>query len=311
MELFNNQKTIETKDKITSVKVSIIVPLFNTEKYIEKCLECLVNQTLKDIEIIVINDGSTDNSITVVERFSNKDDRIIILNQENKLQGAARNLGIKKAKGEYIGFVDSDDWVDSDYFEKLYTLAKQYNSDIALATNVRIGGRKKTKKRISIEKTEFVSDLQDKFNISKALNNPCPTNKIYKASLLYDNNILFPEGVYCEDKLFVAQAIYFANSVVTVPKVNYYYFRRPDSTIHKAAKRSPKLLKDAKNNAKLSVIAFLRDNKININTDKYWAIKRVSRFLGFVLFSIKENLNYERVCLFDIIPIWERKICEI
>lgn len=153
--------------------------------------------------------------------------------------------------------------------------------------------------------------MQDKFNVSKALNNPCPTNKIYKASLLSNNNILFPENIYCEDKLFVAQAIYFANGVVTVPNVNYYYFRRLDSTIHKAAKRNPNTLKDAKNSAKLSVIAFLRDNKININTDKYWATRRISKFLGVILFSVKENMCYKRIYLFGIIPILERKIWEI
>lgn len=114
------------------VKVSIIVPFFNTEKYIEKCLNSLVNQTLSDIEIICVNDGSTDNSMITVRRFALKDSRIKIIEQQNLKQGAARNNGMKIAQGEYIGFVDSDDWVDLDYFERLYNAAKKYDSDIAL-----------------------------------------------------------------------------------------------------------------------------------------------------------------------------------
>ena len=134
-------------------KISIIVPFYNTEKYIERCLTSLVNQTVSDIEIVCINDGSNDNSLEIVKTFANKDLRIKILEQENLKQGAARNNGTKIAVGEYIGFVDSDDWVDLDYFEKLYNAAKKYNSDIALATNVRIGNGK-TKKRLNIKKEE-------------------------------------------------------------------------------------------------------------------------------------------------------------
>ena len=107
------------------IKVSVIVPVFNTEKYKEKCLNSLINQTLQDIEIICVNDGSTDKSADIIKKFANKDSRFKLINQENKKQGAARNTGMKIAKGEYIGFVDSDDWVDLEYYEKLYNAAKK------------------------------------------------------------------------------------------------------------------------------------------------------------------------------------------
>ena len=99
-------------------KVSIIIPVYNVEQYLPKCLDSIINQTLKDIEIICINDGSIDNSLSILKEYASKDDRIIIIDKENEGQGIARNLGIKKAKGKYIGFVDPDDWVDIQMFEK-------------------------------------------------------------------------------------------------------------------------------------------------------------------------------------------------
>ena len=101
------------------VDVSIIVPVYNTEEYLQKCLDSLTNQTLKNIELICVNDGSTDNSLKILQDNAIKDDRIKIINQENKKQGAARNAGMQVATGEYIGFVDSDDYVDLYYFERL------------------------------------------------------------------------------------------------------------------------------------------------------------------------------------------------
>lgn len=291
-----------------SPKVSIIIPVYNTEKYIEKCLNSLVNQTLKDIEIIIINDGSTDNSIITVRNFANNDPRIKILNQLNQKQGAARNNGMKIAQGEYIGFVDSDDWVDLDYFEKLYYAAKQYNSDIALATNVRIGGGK-TKKRLNIERVEYVSKLQDKIDIGKQPKNPCPTNKIYRASLLKEHNILFPERVYCEDKLFTIQAVYYANGIVTVPGINYYYFRNPNSTVNTRKIQHTKRLINDKRLAHRQVLDFL---KSKIETDgavirdkDFWAIKYKKKILGFTLYQIKESINTSKFLLFGLIPLKE------
>ena len=205
-------------------ELSVIIPVYNTDKYLEKSLDSLTSQTLKDIEIICVNDGSTDNSLAVLQKYADKDSRIIVINQEHKMQGAARNAGIKIAEGEYIGFVDSDDWVDKDYFEKLYNAVKKYDSDIALATNIRTG-HGKTKKRLNITKEEYLTDLQNKVDTCHLWKDGCPTNKIYRADLLRENEILFPEGVICEDKIFTTKAVYYANGIVTVPNVYYYYFR--------------------------------------------------------------------------------------
>ena len=100
-------------------KISVIVPVYKVEKFLPKCLESLINQTLKDIEIICINDGSPDNSLKILEEYAKKDSRIKIINQKNAGPSVARNNGMSAASGEYIGFVDSDDWIDLDFYEKL------------------------------------------------------------------------------------------------------------------------------------------------------------------------------------------------
>ena len=101
-------------------KVSIIVPVYNVEKYLERCLDSLINQTLTNIEIVCINDGSTDNSGKILDDYAAKDNRIKVIHQNNAGQAVARNNGLKIANGNYINFVDSDDWVDLDFIEKLY-----------------------------------------------------------------------------------------------------------------------------------------------------------------------------------------------
>lgn len=287
-----------------NVNVSIIVPVYNTDKYISKCLESLINQTLKNIEIICVNDGSTDNTLEILNKFASSDSRIKVISQENKRQGAARNRGCEIATGEYIGYIDSDDWVDLDYFEKLYSAAKKYNSDIALATNIRIGNGK-TKKRLEITKEEFVTSLQDKIDITHQVNNPCPTNKIYRREMLLKNNITWPEGVYYEDKLYTIQALYYANGVVTVPNINYYYFRNPNSTV----KTKSKKLTIDKENAKREVLNFLKSKNAEIRDGEFWAIKKELRTIfNIPVITIKESLKSERYYILKYIKIGEKSI---
>ena len=108
-----------------AVKVSIIVPVYNVEKYLRKCLDSLVNQTLKDIEIICINDGSTDDSLNILQEYAREHHNVVVIDQENQGVSIARNNGINKAQGDYIGFVDPDDWVEPDMFKILYEKAEE------------------------------------------------------------------------------------------------------------------------------------------------------------------------------------------
>lgn len=111
-------------------KISIIIPVYNVEKYLEQCLKSVINQTFKDIEIICINDGSTDNSLEILEAFQKQDERIKIINKQNEGQGIARNEGLKIAKGEYISFIDPDDWVEQGMYEFLYNKFLETNAQI-------------------------------------------------------------------------------------------------------------------------------------------------------------------------------------
>ncbi len=276
------------------IKVSVIVPVYNTEEYLEKCLNSLINQTLKEIEIICVNDGSTDNSGKILKEYAKQYSNIRVLEQQNLKQGAARNKGVNAAKGEYIGYVDSDDWVDNNYFEKLYNTAKKYDSDIALATNIRIGNGK-TKKRLDITTEGIYSSLQNKFDVCKQSKNECPTNKIYRRDFLNKHEIIWPEGVYCEDKIYTLKAVYYANSVVTVPDVNYYYYRRTNSTVKSKNSRD-------KDFARRQVLDFLKEHNANIRDCEFWAIKSEKKFLGFTLWKTKESLKTEKHYLFGIIP---------
>ena len=116
------QNTTVDNKNIHCPKISIIVPAYNSEKFIDNCIQSLVEQTVEDIEIIIVDDGSVDNTPNLLKRWQNKDKRIKIITQTNQKQGSARNRGIEIAQGEYIGFIDSDDWVETDYFECLYLL---------------------------------------------------------------------------------------------------------------------------------------------------------------------------------------------
>ena len=206
------------------VKVSVIIPVYNTEKYLEKCLDSVCNQTLSDIEIICINDCSTDNSREILNRYAADDERIKIINfEENKGAAAARNAGIDAATGEYVGFVDSDDYIDLNFYEKLYIGATTSNADI-VKSNLKYTGWN-TPSSGSYYNLNDVKKSKYKFN-------HVPT-AIFKRSLLLQNNIFFPENLECaEDSVFEILAASACNKIEIVEDVCYYYVFRQNSLNH-------------------------------------------------------------------------------
>lgn len=213
-------------------KVSVIVPIYNTEKYLRKCLDSIINQTLNDIEIICINDGSTDSSAEILEEYATHDNRIRIITQANSGLSEARNSGMRIAAGEYIGFVDSDDYIDLDYYEKLYCTAIKNNADIACSGIIRESD-KKNKILIRYEKEEVFTTIKNKFENAKVPEHCYVWNKIYKTEKLKEHNLEFKRGVVYEDLLFTPDALEHLDNMVVVPNILYHYYKHSKSLVHK------------------------------------------------------------------------------
>ena len=229
--ILETNNLILNKQKSNQIKVSIIIPVYNVEKYLEECLESVINQTLKEIEIICIDDGSTDKSPKILEEFSKKDSRIHIISKENEGQAIARNIGIKEAIGEYIGFIDSDDIIDKNMFKKLYENAHNNSLDIIMCkittfdeTNNKIneddwyyslkcfnGFEKKIFNHIDTQK------FTDEISVT-------PVNKLYKRDFLMENNLFFPENLIFEDEVFFYD-MYLSAKRISIYNENLYYYR--------------------------------------------------------------------------------------
>lgn len=207
-------------------RVSIIVPVYKTEKYIRRCLDSVAGQTLDDIEIILIDDGSPDSCGEICEEYKRKDGRIRVIHQENQGVSAARNAGLRIAAGEYIGFVDSDDYVESDMYEFLYGLAMENNADIAgceffdcydgQGCNIRSGTF--CDKLDRIQGIQYV--LESKTSVSV-------DNKIFRRNLF--QGLEFREGIIFEDAYIIVDLLAKSDCVIFTDTQKYYYFHREDS----------------------------------------------------------------------------------
>ncbi|MDT9331574.1 glycosyltransferase family 2 protein [Clostridium perfringens] len=216
---------------MNKIKVSILIPVYNTEKYLRKCLDSVINQTLKEIEIIITNDGSTDNSEVIVKEFIELDNRIIYSKQENSGLGATRNKGLELASGEYIAFLDSDDWVDNDFYEVLYEEAKKDNYDLVVSTYL---NEFKDKTILNENKShDRISYLR---NILSGNEPGFSWNKLYKRELIKNHNLKFPLRGYfenVEDQYFTIRSIYYSKNVGFTNISNIHYRHNEDSIVNK------------------------------------------------------------------------------
>lgn len=204
-------------------KVSIIVPVYNSEKYLKKCLESLINQTFKDIEIIIVNDGSTDNSVNIVNEYL-CDSRIKFFSKENGGQASARNLGLQKATGDYVMFVDSDDYVELDMCEKLCKIISEgYNivcCDYFITTN------KDQYKKILGDKTSGKITINDYLFCGAG-----PCNKIYATNFLNKIKFTFPEGIIYEDLAVIPGLAKYNPKVYYLNAAFFHYVHHDNSTM--------------------------------------------------------------------------------
>lgn len=197
--------------------ISIIVPIYNAENYLDKCIESLLNQTKKEIEIILINDGSTDNSEKIIKSY--KDKRIKYFKNENQGIGKTRNFGIEKAKGKYLMFVDSDDYIDKNMAKLMFDKAFSNSLDMVVCDYYKVINNENIEEKLpSFKPTTLKNSPNLLYDI-----NLSPWNKIYKTSLVKDNNIRFIEDLKYEDAPFVIETLDKANKIGKVNKcLNYY-----------------------------------------------------------------------------------------
>jgi hypothetical protein len=277
------------------VKVSVIVPIYNSEKYLKRCIDSLVNQTLSDIELILINDGSTDSSDSIIRSYN--DSRIKYFKRSNHGIGATRNFGIDKAVGEFIGFVDSDDYVESDFYEKMYNECINKNLDIVICDHY-------IEKKNTCDELHFINF--DVCNLNESPNllmdiNLAPWNKIYRKSLL-DDTTYYPIGVKYEDTPWVAKMFLRANRIGKLNECLYHYIVHSnsettviDSRVYDIFKITDVLLNDLGNNERIK--SSVEDLVIYLIT-KYTISQRYvknkkdrDKFIDYAFCYLKKNIN--------------------
>lgn len=265
------------------IKVSVIIPVYNVENYIEECVESVINQTLKEIEIIIVNDGTKDNSIKKIEKYLSNP-RVILINKENGGVSSARNAGLEIARGEYISFVDSDDFIELTMLEDLYNESK--GMDIVFSNFARIDS---LENNIKIEKNNF-KNLEIKegsyfYNIELGY----VVNRIYNHEFLKKFNIKFKENMLMEDLLFSLKVFSIAKKVKYLDKVHYYYRIDINSSIVNTLIKNKELMNKTYNQLIEEVEKFL----IEFEGKKF--IKLRIFLTKIDLFVRKKKLNNEKI----------------
>ncbi len=222
-------------------KVSVIVPVYNSQNSLRKCLDSLLNQKLQDIEIICVNDGSTDNSLKILEEYAQKDFRIRILNQKNSGAGTARNMGIKNARGQYISFVDSDDFVSPAIYIFTIPMAEKFDADCIQYDYKILDEYQKLIKKV-YQKNEYlkrniilpqkcVCDYKDLGNTLMTFD-AAPWKRIYRRQFLLENDIWFDEFKPCGEDAGFSLEVRILGRICYVNKILYNYTMRTDSISH-------------------------------------------------------------------------------
>ena len=215
------------------IKLSIIIPFHNNvKKYLPMCVNSILNQSFKDYEIILIDDGSTDGSLDIAKEYAKKYQNITLYSQKNKGAGGARNLGIKKAKGKYISFIDADDYITENMYQRLIPVIEKDNLDIVICDYIKVEDNKHYK----YQTIKNITDDQYKNILMGTIS---PVNKIIRKEFLIKNNLLFPENVMYED-IFTILWLLSTKKIKYLNEYLYYYNQRHNSQQHQI-KLSPKM----------------------------------------------------------------------
>lgn len=213
------------------MKVSVIVISYNIQDCIAQCLDSLNNQTYKEFEVIVVDDGSCDNTMNIIKEYKKLNKNIKLIQKDNGGPSSARNVGLRNSNGEYILFIDGDDWIEPDTIEKMYSEAQKFNADIVMSDffvnngneqTIHKGNSTKAVKNIDVIRNLFLSNII-----------PSALNKLYKKSLFDDYNIYFDEELFSGEDLEInTRLFYFAQNIVTLEEPFLHYVKRPNSLSH-------------------------------------------------------------------------------
>lgn len=223
---------------MTNDLISVIIPVYNVEKYLDRCMNCVLNQTYKNIEIILVDDGSTDSGGEICNRYQKEDNRIVVIHKANGGLSDARNKGIDAARGDYIVFIDSDDMVSQYFIEKLYSALTKTNADIAMCYNMTFSDIGEIKDFPQNQEIRVI-DKEEFFNrLYFPKHNQCISawNKIYKRSFF--EKVRFPYGKLHEDSYTTYLFIDQAERIAILPEALYYYFRNPEGIMRSKIKLS-------------------------------------------------------------------------
>ncbi len=279
-------------------KISVIIPVYNNEKYLRKCLDSVIGQTLNDIEIICINDCSTDSSPEILNEYAQKDSRIKLFNtlKNSNKKGrvsAARNIGLKNATGEFIGFVDSDDYIDTDFYEKLYKKAIEYECE-AVYGNIICHRPKETKYLIKYDKTYSAFERNSKTALAYIPLHNFIWNKIYKREYILKNEIFFNEDRIYEDVDWSIRAIFYADKACTITNSAYHYNKCNSNSCTSDAIYFNDGIWAAK-----SRYQFAREHNIVFRN----FYKRYIRIFGMKILKIYPYYSHTLIKLFGFIPV--------
>lgn len=270
---------------MSNYKLSIVAAVYNLEKYLPRCLDALVNQTLQEIEILCVDDGSTDSAPQIIDEYAKKyPNKVKAFHKPNGGEFTTRNYGLERATGEYVTFVDTDDYVEKTWAEKLYNIAKENDADMAVCGFERIDLN--TNKVVSQNMTNFgrVAKTIDGKNDFTLFINPAPWNKIYKREKVQDLRFLPFRGF--NDAMFLASCYTRMNKIAFEPEVLYHYYLRYDSQIHTVNKQDVENLKRY----------LLEVKKLYIQTNKYEEMKYILDTFVFLHLgtSVMYRVSYDK-----------------
>ena len=214
------------------MKISIIIPVYNVEKYLEKCLNSVLNQTFTDYEVICVNDGSTDGSLTILRDYEKQFKNLIVIDTENGGTASARNIGLENAKGEYIWFVDSDDWIEENSLQILDSQLKNEKPDVLCFNGKVVYEEDRHIEFDEIQPENFTSgwDYYNKYALQgRKFHFVCVVLRVYRRNFLIENDLFFDKNVSFEDNLWIPQVFYYTKNVKVIPDYLYFYLIRAGS----------------------------------------------------------------------------------